>query len=106
MRTPSWRSSVFTCSSCWPSSSRKNRGAAKRTSGATAAASSGKELAASRAEELVRGGERLVEARRILAARLREVGTAAPAAADERRQLLDDVAGVEASDQILRHRGE
>src|SRR5205085_2423299 len=59
-----------------------------------------------RAQEGVGRGDGLVETARVLAAGLREVGTAAAAAADERRELLDDVPGVVAADEVLRHRGE
>src|SRR5262249_47252548 len=63
-------------------------------------------LRAPGAEERVRRGERLVQAARILPARLREVGTSTAAAADQRRELLDDVTRVVAADEVLRHRGE
>src|SRR5207245_1551426 len=56
MRTPTCRSSPFTCSSCWPSSSRKRRASAKRSS-AGAGAVSAKRLPAPGAEQLVGAGE-------------------------------------------------
>src|SRR6266436_6163953 len=104
MRTPTCRSSPFTCSSCWPSSSRKRRASAKRSS-AGAGAVSAKRLAAPGAEQFVGGGERLVEPGGILPAGLREVGPPPAPAAHQRRELLDDVAGVVASREVLRHPG-
>src|SRR5438105_412907 len=50
MRSPMWRSSVFTCSSCWPSSSRKRRGSSKRS--AREAAGGGEHVARGTAREL------------------------------------------------------
>src|ERR1051325_7300405 len=44
--------------------------------------------------------QRLIDLGRVLAARLGEVGTAAPAAADDRRDLFDDVACMEARGKI------
>src|SRR5437870_5507084 len=105
MRIPTWCSSVFRCSSCWPSSSRKSRGSSKR-SAAGAETGSVKGSAAPGPEQVVGGGQRLVEAGGILAARLREVGPPAPATAHQRRELLDDVASVEAADQVLGDGGE
>src|SRR5205809_133710 len=81
MRSPMWRSSVFTCSSCWPSSSRKRRGSSKRSAGDAGATDSAKGSAAPGAEQVVDRGERLVEPGGVLAAGLREVGPPAPAAA-------------------------
>src|SRR5207245_10834713 len=105
MRTPTCRSSPFTCSSCWPSSSRKRRASAKRSS-AGAGAVSAKRLPAPGAEQLVGGGERLVEPGGILPAGLREVGPPAAPTAHQRRELLDDVASVVAAGEILRHPGD
>src|SRR5438094_3302693 len=106
MRSPMWRSSVFTCSSCWPSSSRKRRGSSKRRACDAGATGSAKGSAPPGAEQVVGRGERLVEPGGVLAAGLREVGPPAPAAAHERCELLDDVAGVEAADEVVGDRGE
>src|SRR5438552_10141433 len=105
MRTPTCRSSAFTCSSCWPSSSRKRCASAKRSSAGAEVVSATASSAAPGAEQLVGGGERLVEPGGILPAGLREVGPPAAPAAHQRRELLDDVAGVVASREVPRHPG-
>src|SRR5437899_3505998 len=97
MRTPTGRSSAFTCSTCALPISRKRCASAKRSSADAEAVSATASSAAPGAEQLVGGGERLVEPGGILPAGLREVGPPAAPAADQRRELLDDVAGVVAS---------
>src|SRR5262245_53276962 len=105
-RTPSWRSTSFTFSSCCPSSSRKSRGSAKWSSVGVSARGTPTGLLSCRTEEIVRRDERRVEPARVLAPCLGEVRAAAPAAAHHRGELLDDVAGVEAAGEILGDRGE
>src|SRR5207247_466994 len=61
--------------------------------------------AAPGAEQLVGSGERLVEPGGILSAGLREVGPPAAPAAHQRRELLDDLAGVVAAGEVLRDPG-
>src|SRR5438445_8353198 len=105
MRTPTCRSSPFTCSSCWPSSSRKRRASVKRSSAGAEAVSATGSSAAPGTEQLVGGGERLVEPGGILPAGLREVGPPAAPAAPQRRELPDCVSGVVAAGEVLRHPG-
>src|SRR5262249_57165839 len=93
MRTPRWCSSIFTCSSWSPRSSRKSRGSWNGI--ATGPAASVKLLAALGTDDRVEAGQRVVEAARILAARLREVRTPAASTPDDRCALLDDLPALE-----------
>src|SRR6188472_3710992 len=51
-------------------------------------------------------GEELVDLRRVLAAGFGEVRTAAAAAPDDRRQLADDLAGLDSPGQVLADRDD
>src|SRR6185369_12655510 len=103
MRTPSARSSSWMCSSWLPRSARKCVGFPNVRVGEAAAGSA---TLLTRLDDRVRPLDGRIELARVLAAGLREVGPPAPAAADDRRELLDDVAGVVAPDEVLRDDGE
>src|SRR5678815_4194014 len=104
MRTPVSRSTRRMCSSCCPSSSRKWAALENWSSvGAGAVSANADDLGVPRAEHVVGRLERLVDAGRILPARLREIRPASAAAADQGGDVLDDVAGVETAGDIIKH---